>query len=410
MSNQLRALLIKNFTLLTKQKGTLVCQIMTPVFCLGFMFLIQYLITQNIDSIAKSNNKINFLFPLNFPFFKEKVNHNKEIPIFFGECDEWYLYDFDKNTPESDKLFFGENKGDIPSMTDDGDSRDGNLYSRAYRVTNSYGMLQSQTNVFQRKCAEFRLTPFFKKTIYETEYSINDELSNILRDLSDFPLKESFFNANRMLPDGAILIHRSNFDKLSYRMQVSDNRLNKMHKGNGVTKTDLSGSSVVTMQIGALSVIDLMNKAYMKSIEPNLFVVTSVMTMPIEINQSANIERLIGFAGVIFFPMALSLLMPLFMYTIVLEKESRLVEIMKINGMKMRNYWLSLFLQNYIIYSLVITTFCIFTLLIFQFSSFLNTSWFIQFLAYAGWGLCQNGIAFFFQAFTSNAKTSTCKL
>ena len=79
--------------------------------------------------------------------------------------------------------------------------------------------------------------------------------------------------------------------------------------------------------------------------------------MPFTQDNNDNIQRIINLAGSTFYPMAVSLLMPLFMYTIVLEKESKLVEIMKINGMKMRYYWLSNFIFNYSLYAITMLIF-----------------------------------------------------
>jgi len=59
------------------------------------------------------------------------------------------------------------------------------------------------------------------------------------------------------------------------------------------------------------------------------------------------------------FPISLCLLLPVFIYNIVLEKEQKLIEIMKMNGMKMINYWIINFLFNFIIYFLCVFVFCL---------------------------------------------------
>lgn len=43
--------------------------------------------------------------------------------------------------------------------------------------------------------------------------------------------------------------------------------------------------------------------------------------------------------GAYLYPLALSLLLPIFIYTMVLEKEEKLLDMMKMNGLKMKNYW-----------------------------------------------------------------------
>ncbi len=160
---------------------------------------------------------------------------------------------------------------------------------------------------------------------------------------------------------------------------------------------------------GALWIADLFNKAYMKMFHPDLYVISGIQPMPFELNTSDNVQRIINLAGSTFYPIAVSLLMPLFMYTIVLEKESRLVEIMKINGLKMTYYWLSLFLYNFIVYSVTFILFYFFGRVVFAFKMFTDTSNILMLLVFVGWGFSQISLAFFFQAFLSNARTSTSK-
>jgi hypothetical protein len=40
------------------------------------------------------------------------------------------------------------------------------------------------------------------------------------------------------------------------------------------------------------------------------------------------------------YPLALSLNLPIFLYILVLEKENKLVNMMKMNGLKIYNYWI----------------------------------------------------------------------
>ena len=82
--------------------------------------------------------------------------------------------------------------------------------------------------------------------------------------------------------------------------------------------------------------------------------------MPEKVDMKEIYLALINFTGATLYPLALGLLIPVFMYTLVLEKEEKLLEMMKMNGLKMRNYWLVYFLFN-MVYSLVtITLFMLF--------------------------------------------------
>jgi hypothetical protein len=217
-----------------------------------------------------------------------------------------------------------------------------------------------------------------------------------------------------ILPDGAIEIEEINDKIFSYKLQVNDNKLPPYHRSNGVSmmqiyNPDLNGySPVLNIPNGMLWASDLFNRAYFRNFFNDVVVVSGVQLMPVSMDTGTeNIQRIINIAGGTFYPMAVSLLMPLFMYTIVLEKESKLIEIMKINGMKMRFYWLSNFTFNYLLYALTMVIFNIFGSICLELTLFTQTSYILLFLIYFGWGFCQVGMAFFFQAFLSNARTAT---
>ena len=57
--------------------------------------------------------------------------------------------------------------------------------------------------------------------------------------------------------------------------------------------------------------------------------------MPIMGGDKGFLLRIISVTGASLYPLALSLLLPIFMYVIVLEKEEKLLGMMKMNGMRM---------------------------------------------------------------------------
>lgn len=74
--------------------------------------------------------------------------------------------------------------------------------------------------------------------------------------------------------------------------------------------------------------------------------------------------------GALVFPICLCMGLPVFLYNIVLEKEQRLIETMKINGMRMYNYWTVNFLFNLFFYSITVTIFLVFGAKVYGFSYF----------------------------------------
>ena len=282
----------------------------------------------------------------------------------------------------------------------------------------SSGMLTSQSGVVQSYCESLeRMSPYFTEHT-DSKTTLNEEIYKRLEILNDCDFnKLKNESVISIIPDGAIHIEKLNREEFSYRIQINDHRLPPYHRANGVTKLLLYNpnindySPMPNVLNGMLWATDLFNKAYFNKLFEKVVLISGVQLMPYKPNDNEdNIQRIINMAGSTFYPMAISLLMPLFMYTIVLEKENKLIEIMKINGMKMRYYWLSNLVFNYILYSL--------TMLIFNFvgafalglTLFTHTNTLLLCLFFLGWGFCQVALAFFFQAFLSNARSATSNI
>ena len=70
----------------------------------------------------------------------------------------------------------------------------------------------------------------------------------------------------------------------------------------------------------------MIHKAYINKLFPDTYIFTGVMFMPIQPSFDEEIMRLINLLGAGLFPISLCLLLPVFIYNIVLEKESKLIE------------------------------------------------------------------------------------
>ena len=92
--------------------------------------------------------------------------------------------------------------------------------------------------------------------------------------------------------------------------------------------------------------------------------------MPAVVIADQQITRLLNLTGSTLFPLALSLLLPIFMYSIVLEKEEKLISFMKMNGMQMWKYWVINFLFDYLIYVLMVIIFFLFGIFIIDITYF----------------------------------------
>jgi len=95
----------------------------------------------------------------------------------------------------------------------------------------------------QTACPEVgRASPYFIKA-NETE-TINEYIYKIVEGLNeekiDFKDRNSEVPGLHNLPDGAFWIKEASNLKLSYNLQINDNRYYQYHRNNGVTKIGLS--------------------------------------------------------------------------------------------------------------------------------------------------------------------------
>ena len=128
------------------------------------------------------------------------------------------------------------------------------------------------------------------------------------------------------------------------------------------------------MSDGQLSLLDLINKAYLHKIASKYWIQSGVQYMPVKDQDKGFMMKIINLAAASLFPLSLSLLLPVFMYAIVLEKEERLLEMMKMNGMRMRNYWFVSYLFNFAMYFIMIVVFFIFGYAVLELSFFTETN------------------------------------
>lgn len=88
------------------------------------------------------------------------------------------------------------------------------------------------------------------------------------------------------------------------------------------------------------------------------------------------------------FPVLLSLSLPVFLYNIVLEKEFRLIENMKINGLQMSNYYKVNAVFNFVWFLIVSATNFLFGRYGLNLLVYVETNVKVMALLAVGWGLC----------------------
>lgn len=147
---------------------------------------------------------------------------------------------------------------------------------------------------------------------------------------------------------------------------------------------------------GMLSLMDLIHRSYLRTINKDVWIVSGVQYMPLVGEDSGYIMRIISVTGASLYPLALSLLLPIFMYTIVLEKEEKLLEMMKMNGMRMRDYWVVTYIFCLLISFFTFSIFYLFGYYALALDFFVDTGFSVLATIFTGWALTQISFAIFF--------------
>lgn len=71
--------------------------------------------------------------------------------------------------------------------------------------------------------------------------------------------------------------------------------------------------------------------------------------MPFKGEDTALLDKVVNVIGSGLYPLGLSLLIPIFLYMVVSEKEEKQIEIMKMNGLDPKHYWVNFFIVSFIL-------------------------------------------------------------
>ncbi|ELR11324.1 ABC transporter A family protein [Acanthamoeba castellanii str. Neff] len=136
----------------------------------------------------------------------------------------------------------------------------------------------------------------------------------------------------------------------------------------------------------------------------NLVVKTLLQGFPYE-DLPLNID--VGsFTATLTYPLIMSWLLPVYVYNIVLEKQEKLREMMKMMGLKMINYWIVTFLYNAILYLAVLVIVYCFSYG-FGFAIFTQGSVPATLFLFLLWGNAQIAVAFFLSSIFNSTRFAT---
>jgi len=129
-----------------------------------------------------------------------------------------------------------------------------------------------------------------------------------------------------------------------------------------------------------------------------------VATMPQILIQ--NLESLVQVFGAFLYPIGLTLQLPLFSFTTVLERETGLLQLQRAMGMRDLEYFGTNYALNMGMYCAVVGFFWAVGLIL-QFSFFVSTSPMLLFFFFIGWGLALTSLAAFVASLLASRRVAT---
>ncbi|RIA92292.1 P-loop containing nucleoside triphosphate hydrolase protein [Glomus cerebriforme] len=109
--------------------------------------------------------------------------------------------------------------------------------------------------------------------------------------------------------------------------------------------------------------------------------------------------------GNVFYPFGISFLLPIFVITLMKEKEERILIMMRMNGLKISTYYLVHYIHFYILYTIA-SLFFIITGLLFHMEIFTKTEPLVYIILFFIWGHVQIALAFLFNCFFNKSRTA----
>eukprot|EP01101_Sappina_pedata_P005770 TRINITY_DN2721_c0_g1_i1.p1 TRINITY_DN2721_c0_g1~~TRINITY_DN2721_c0_g1_i1.p1 ORF type:complete len:858 (+),score=273.16 TRINITY_DN2721_c0_g1_i1:275-2575(+) len=153
-----------------------------------------------------------------------------------------------------------------------------------------------------------------------------------------------------------------------------------------------------------LLVANFINVAFLKMFKNETEISVYDKNMPY-ISKAPTVD--IGsFSLTLLLPFATSFLLPVYMFSIVLEKQEKLREMMRMMGLNMKWYWLVNYAYDIIMYTLVMIG-LVAVALVFQLRFFTQTNWGVLIILFFGWGHVLIGMSIFLSAFFSKTRPAT---
>ena len=217
----------------------------------------------------------------------------------------------------------------------------------------------------------------------------------------------------RQIPHGAVLFGELSSTRVNYTIQVGTiRRLAYLSSNANVTGASHESSELTYAGFPLegerrLRFMSLVDRAILRRAHPllaNHTITHGLRIMPV--NESTVVPVSVGsFAGAILYPFGLSFLLPVFVVSLVREKEERIMVMMTMNGMRTWVYWCCEYVHFYVLHAISATVFVL-TGLLFRLEFFVNTDPGAYILLLFVWGHAQIAMAFFLATFFNRSRVA----
>lgn len=117
----------------------------------------------------------------------------------------------------------------------------------------------------------------------------------------------------------------------------------------------------------------MINAAYIKKLY-NVTLVTGFNYFPFKFDMQEKVNRFVDGVNAMVVPIGLVMGFPVFLLRIVVEKEKKLIEIIKINGFQMTNYWIVNYAFNLIYFWFTMIFYIMMGIYVFDMTAFSKTN------------------------------------
>ena len=392
-----KALMRKNFRLQMKQKGSNCCQILTPIFVLLILLMFQLLIKSQLGDNANTRVFVpTNPWPLNnndfsgFGDLKLTNMRNQNLRAKDGQCWKFFLFSVDENSDDD--------PGYLTNSTKSG------LLGNIYQTTCEKYYNSSYTELVN--------VPSFEKK--ENKSEINSELYQYLEVYNDNSFQDiSAPPLTYLLADGFVNFVNLNINqsKINFTFSVNDNIFEFYHRKNNFTRNAFGR---LIIQQGKLALMSMINNAFLEITKNDTqqkkelgqqTLANTRFVQQLPYFATSDLLAIIAVLGIVLYPIALTIQLPVYIFVLVLEKSEKLKELMKMHGLTNFSYIVINYFFFYILYTITVLLFWAVGAII-GLRFFTQTNILTLGLFFFGWGHSLVSFAFFLSSFINTKRAA----